>query len=191
MAEKTKGDVHKTETPDVSHIRNVEVEHETSDINVRAVVTFAVVLAISIAVVAFGLTFLFDFLGKREAKSSPKPGPMALKKDDKKRLPPEPRLQGSKGFGITLENGEIKDLELTAPQSEYGVLRQHWEENLRTGLKDQSGNVVGMPIDAAIDKIVSEGLGSKAKQPNGKIEDYAIKMPTASSSGRETEKRLQ
>jgi hypothetical protein len=36
MAEKHKGNGHKTETPDVSHIRNVEVTHETSDINVKA-----------------------------------------------------------------------------------------------------------------------------------------------------------
>jgi hypothetical protein len=189
MAEKTKGDGHKTETPDVSHIRNVEVEHETSDINLRGVVTFAVALAISIAVVALGLTFLFDFFRKQEAKSAPKPGPMALAQKD--RLPPEPRLQSAPGFQVKLENGQTVNLERSTPQSEYRVLRSQWEENLRTGLKDQSGNVVGMPIDAAIDKIVSEGLGSKAKQPNGKIEDYAIKMPTASSSGRETEKRLQ
>jgi hypothetical protein len=189
MAQKTKGDGHRTETPDVSHIRNVEVEHESSDINVRAVVTFAVVLAISIAVVSFGLTFLFKFLSAQEAKRAPKPGPMALAQKD--RLPPEPRLQSAPGFGVKLENGQTVNLERSAPQSEYRVLRSQWEENLRTGLKDQSGNVVGMPIDAAIDKIVSEGLGSKAKQPNGKIEDYAIKMPTASSSGRETEKRLQ
>jgi len=87
--------------------------------------------------------------------------------------------------------GQTVKLEKAAPQAEYRVLRSQWEENLKTGLKDQSGNVVGMPIDAAIDKIVSEGLGSKAKQPNGKLNDYAIKMPTASSSGRETEKRLQ
>ena len=185
MAEKG----HKTETPDVSHIRNVEVEHETSDINLRAVLTFAVVLAISIGVVAFGLTFLFKFLSAQEAKRSPKPGPMALAQKD--RLPPEPRLQSAPGFQVKLENGETRDLKLSAPQAEYGVLRSQWEENLRTGLKDQSGNVVGMPINAAMDKIVSEGLGSKSKQPNGKIEDFAIKMPTASSSGRETEKRLQ
>lgn len=189
MAEKTKGDGHKTETPDVSHIRNVEVEHEASDINVRGVVTFAAALAIAIGVVAFGLTFLFNFFGKQETKTSPKPGPMALTQKD--RLPPEPRLQSAPGFGVKLENGQTVPLEKSAPQAEYRVLRKQWEENLKTGLKDQSGNVVGMPIDAAMDKIVSEGLGSKAKQPNGKLTDYAIKMPTASSSGRETEKRLQ
>ena len=188
MAEKHKGNGHKTETPDVSHIRNVEVEHESSDINLSAVVTFAVVLAISIGVVAFGLTFLFGFFEKQQAKS-PKPGPMAL--TQKERLPPEPRLQAAPGFGVKLENGQDVPLGLSAPQAEYQVLRKQWDENLKTGLKDQSGNVVGMPIDAAIDKIVSEGLGSKAKQPNGKLSDYAISMPTASSSGREIEKRLQ
>jgi hypothetical protein len=189
MAEKKKGDAHKTETPDVTHIRNVEVEHETSDINVRAVLTFAVVLTVSTFVVAFGLRYLFKFFNAQEAKSS-RPGPMALtKKED--RLPPEPRLQSAPGFQITLENGQSVNLEKSAPQTEYRVLRKQWEENLKTGLKDQSGNVVGMPIDAAIDKIVSEGLPSKPKQPNGKLIDYAISMPTASSSGRETEKRLQ
>jgi hypothetical protein len=188
MAEKTKGDGHKTETPDVSHIRNVEVEHETSDINVRAVLTFAIVLTVSTMVVAFGLRYLFKFFNAQEAKS-PRPGPMALTQKD--RLPPEPRLQSAPGFHLTLENGQTVNLERSAPQTEYRVLRLQWEENLKTGLKDQSGNVVGMPIDAAINKVISEGLPSKPKQPNGKLNDYAISMPTASSSGRETEKRLQ
>ena len=188
MEEKKQSDGHKTETPDVSHIRNVEVTHETSDINVRAVLTFTVALTITTFAAAFGLRYLFKFFNQQEARSS-RPGPMALTQRD--RLPPEPRLQGAPGFQITLEDGQTRNLERGAPQSEYRLLRQQWEENLKTGLKDQSGNVVGMPIDAAIDKIVSEGLPSKPKQPNGKLIDYATSMPTASSSGRETEKRLQ
>jgi hypothetical protein len=83
------------------------------------------------------------------------------------------------------------NLEKAAPQTEYRVLRLQWEENLKTGLKDQSGNVVGMPIDAAIDKVVSEGLRSTVKEPGKKLSDFAIEMPTASSSGRTVEKRLQ
>ena len=188
MAEKTKGDGHQTETPDVSHIRNVEVEHESSDINVRAVLTFAVVLTLSTMAVAFGLRYLFKFFNAQEARVTRR-GPMALTQKD--RLPPEPRLQSAPGFQVKLENGQSVNLERSVPQSEYRVLRLQWEENLKTGLKDQSGNVVGMPIDAAIDKIVSEGLPAKPKQPSGKLTDYAISMPTASSSGRETEKRLQ
>jgi hypothetical protein len=48
-----------------------------------------------------------------------------------------------------------------------------------------------MPIDAAINKIVSEGLPSKVKEPGKKLSDFAVSMPTASSSGREIEKRVQ
>jgi len=188
MAEKTKGDGHRTETPDVSHIRNVEVTHESSDINVRAVVMFIVVLTVATIVVSFGLQFLFKFFDEQEAKSS-RPGPMALTKEE--RLPPEPRLQAAPGFQLKLENGQTVNLEKSAPQEEYRVLRRKWEENLKTGLKDQSGNVVGLPIDAAIDKIVSEGLPSKVKERDKKLLDYAISVPTASSSGREAEKRLQ
>ena len=188
MAKKTKGDGHRTETPDVSHIRNVAVTHEPSDVNVRAVVTFIAVLTIATMTVSFGLTFLFKFFNAQEAKG-PKPGPMALTKEQ--RLPPEPRLQSAPGFQLKLENGQTVNLEKSAPQSEYRVLRQQWEENLKTGLKDQSGKVVGMPIDAAIDKIVAEGLPSKVKEPDKKLFDFAISMPTAASSGREAEKRLQ
>jgi len=188
MAEKTKGDGHRTETPDVSHIRNVEVTHERSDVNVRAVVTFIVVLTISAIAIHIGVYLLFEFFNQQESKA-PKPGPMALTKEE--RLPPEPRLQAAPGFQLKLENGQTVNLEKAAPQTEYRVLRKQWEENLKTGLKDQSGNVVGMPIDAAIDKIVAEGLPSKVKEPDKKLSDFAIGMPTASSSGREAEKRLQ
>ena len=189
MKDKHNGDGHRTETPDVSHIRNVEVTHETSDINVRAVLTFAAVLTLATIAVSAGMWLLFRYFNAQEAKQ-PKRGPMAwTNKED--RLPPEPRLQSAPGFAITTEDGQRRNLELSAPQAEYRVLRQQWEENLRTGLKDQSGNVVGMPIDKAIEKVASEGLPSTIKGPGGKLIDYAISMPTAASSGRESEKRLQ
>jgi hypothetical protein len=115
---------------------------------------------------------------------------MALTKEE--RLPPEPRLQAAPGFAITTEDGQRRSLEKDIPQREYEVLRKQWEENLKTGLKDQSGKVVGMPIDAAIDKVLSgEGLPTQVKGSSGKLSDYAISMPTAASSGRETEKRVQ
>ena len=188
MAEKHRGNGHRTETPDVSHIRNVEVTHETSDISVGGVLTFAAVLTLACIAVSVGLIFLFNYFNAQQAKE-PKPGPMALSKEE--RLPPEPRLQAAPGFAITTEDGQRRGLELAAPQMEYQVLRQQWEENLKTGLKDQSGHVVGMPIDKAMEKVVSEGLPSRVKGPGGKLIDYAIGMPPAASSGREMEKRLQ
>ena len=188
MAKKETGNGHKTETPDVSHIRNVEVTHETSDVNVRGVLTFAVVLALATIAVGAGVWMLFKFFNAQQAKAA-KPGPMALRPEQ--RLPPEPRLQAAPGFQLKLENGQTVSLEKLGPQEEYRALRRQWEENLRTGLKDQSGNTVGMPIEDAMKKIVSQGLPTRAKGPAGKLNDYAISMPTAVSSGRETEKRLQ
>jgi hypothetical protein len=56
---KEKGNGHKTETPDVSHIRNVEVTHEPSDVSVSGVFTFVVVLTIATATVCLGMWLLF------------------------------------------------------------------------------------------------------------------------------------
>ena len=189
MKDKHKGNGHKTETPDVSHIRNVEVTHETSDVSVRGVLTFVVVLTLATAAVSVGMWLLFNYFNAQEAKE-PKRGPMALtKKEDV--LPPEPRLQSAPGFQITFENGQTKNLEKAIPQAEYRALREQWDENLKTGLKDQSGKVVGMPIDQAMKQIISSGLPTRVKGPGGKLSDYAIGTPTAWSSGRVVEKRLQ
>jgi hypothetical protein len=186
---KDKQNEHKTETPDVSHIRNVEVTHETSDVSVKGVLTFVVVLTLATAAVSAGMWLLFRYFDAQEAKE-PKRGPMAITEKDT-RLPPEPRLQSAPGFEITLETGQKKNLEKAIPQAEYQALRDQWNENLETGLKDQSGNVVGMPIQQAMEKIVSSGLPSRVKGPGGKLSDYAISTPTDASSGREVEKRLQ
>jgi hypothetical protein len=70
------------------------------------------------------------------------------------------------------------------------VLRWQWHQALKEGGKDQSGNVVGMPIDDAIKAVVSQ-LPARTKEAPTKLEDYAISVPTAASSGRMTEKRLQ
>jgi hypothetical protein len=189
MSQKDRHNGHQTETPDVSHIRNVEVTHEKSDINVRAVLVFVVVLTVATIAVCVGMWLLFAYFDRQEAKT-PRPGPMALT-EKKDRLPPEPRLQAAPGFAVELKNGEQINLEKSAPQSEYWILKKQWEENLQTGLKDQSGNVVGLPIDKAIEKVARDGLPTRMRGPAVKLEDFAIGMPTAASSGRETEKKLQ
>ena len=191
MTRKVKSNGHKTETPDVSHIRNVEVTHETSDIDVRGVLTFVAVLTIATIAVSILMWLLFTYYSRQQAKE-PGPGPMALRKGDKNRLPPVPRLQAAPGFNVTLEDGKEIDLAKAPPQEEYRVLRRQWEENLNTGLKDSSGKTVGIPIKDAIEKVVSgEGLPTSVKGAPKKLEDYAISMPTAASSGKETEKKLQ
>jgi hypothetical protein len=104
---------------------------------------------------------------------------MALTREES--LPPEPRLQVAPGFGVTLENGQKVELNLKPPQAEYGVLRAEWERQLNSG---------GIPIDDAMKQVIGS-LPVRTKDGSTKLSDYADKLPTAASSGRETEKRLQ
>jgi hypothetical protein len=189
MSNKNTGNGHKhaAETPDVSHLRNVEVTHEHSDISVGGVLTFMAALTVGTIAVSICMWLLFDYFNA-QAENEPKQGPMALSKQE--RLPPAPRLQGAPGFAVTLEKGEAVNLELREPQAEYRVVRSQWDQALATGLKDQNGNTVGMPIDAAIKNVLA-GLPTRAKDAPGKLDDYAISVPTAASSGRTTEKRIQ
>ena len=111
MTRKEKSNGHKTETPDVSHIRNVEVEHETSDVSVKGVATFVAVLTITTIVISIGMWFLFRYFDAQEAKERPA-GPMALSQQE--RLPPEPRLQAAPGFEVKLEDGQTVRLKINA-----------------------------------------------------------------------------
>ena len=88
MTERNHKGGHKTETPDVSHIRNVEVTHEMSDVDVRGILTFAVALTVMTVVVYLLMLLMFNVLNRQEVGKEQKPSPMAL--CEKERLPPEP-----------------------------------------------------------------------------------------------------
>lgn len=193
MSNKNTGNGHKrsSEMPDVSHIKNVEVTHEYSDISVSGVLTFMVVLTIGTLAVSIGMWVLFNYFNAQEQKE-PGPGPMTLSKQE--RLPPGPRLQAAPGFAVALEKGQRVNLELREPQAEYLVVHKQWEQDLHEGARDESGNVVGMPIDEAMKEIVGKKQLPTRVSPAGSEwnpADYAIATPTAASSGRVTEKRLQ
>src|SRR6266850_5048166 len=126
-----------SETPDVSHVKNVDVTHEVSDVNVGAILTFVGLLTAMTIVISVGMWLLFRYYSAREDTREPQPGPMAMTKQE--RLPPEPRLQLAPGFGLKLENGQVVSLEHREPQAEYRELRKQWEQDLHEGLKDSSG----------------------------------------------------
>lgn len=179
--------IHRTETPDVSHIRNIEVTHERSDVNVGAIVKFVLfltLLTIVVYVLMWGMFRLFSAQAQKEQL----PGPMAM--SEAERLPPEPRLQGAQGFGSELAKaaGENDSKLPREPEWEIRVLHQLWEDGLEHGLRDSNGQVVGMPIEEAMKKVAAAGLPSRANGPV-KMEDFAVRTPTAASSGRVTEKR--
>jgi len=194
---KGNGHGHVTETPDVSHIKNPDVTHEMSDVNINAVLKFVLALSV-LTVVVLGLMLLlfnvFDAQSSRRDRQAP-PGPMVM--TEQERLPPQPRLQAAKGFGVKLENGQWVDLESdrepSQPQAEYRVLLQQWQRMLLTGKYSETDTTAALPIEEAMKK-VQEGENLRSRpQTEGKTGwmDYAIDMPTASSSGRTTEKRKQ
>lgn len=188
------GKGHVTETPDVSHIKNLDVTHEASDVSVGGILKFVVGLTIFAVVVHVLMWGMFRLLNAQEQKDEPAAGPMAM--TEQERLPPAPRLQAARGFGLKLENGEWVNLENREPEAEYRILRNGWEQILSKGLKDQSGRVVGMPIDEAMQKVLEKGLPTRAQKPatdgaGAGIADSVIALPTAASSGRMTEKGTQ
>jgi hypothetical protein len=180
--------VHVTETPDVSHIKNVDVTHELSDVNVDGIVKFIIALTI-MTVVTLGLMWaLFIYLNRRQVSQDvvAAPGPMAMSEEE--RLPPEPRLQEAKGFHVQLENGQSVNLDThhapADPQAEYQVLEQQWLDVLEKGKTGPGGEVVAIPIEQAIKQVLQNNALPTRPEPGTE----AITMPTAASSGRMTVK---
>lgn len=189
-----KGREHVTETPDVSHIANPDVTHELSDVNINGILKFLGALTVLTAAVMGLMLFLFNMLNSQRSeqdKQAP-PGPMAM--TEAERLPPQPRLQAAKGFGVKLENGEWVDLESdrapSQPQAEYRVLSQQWERVLRTGKLNESDTTAALPIEQAMKKLLESGnLRTREQAEGSKWQDQAISTPTAASSGRMSEIR--
>ena len=186
------GHGHVTEVPDVSYIKNVDVTHEASDVNVPALLKFVLGLTIMTAV-AFGLMlFLFTFLNSRETENEPQAGPMAMTEQES--LPPEPRLQSAPGFAADLSKS-VGDTDTQKPKDalwEIRVLRDQWNRDLREGAKDQSGRTLGIPIEEAMKQFVAEQnakAGAKNAAQSG--EGYGEQLPTAASAGRVTMKGKQ
>ena len=188
LGHRKKDDIH--ETPDVSHIQNPDVSHESSDVNVGSIAKFVIGLFVLTVVTFILMKLLFKVLEDRAAKLDPPARPMAL--TEKERLPPEPRLQAAPGFGVDKGDGKYANLQLREPQAEYNELRKIWEAVLR-GERDPRTGKVGMPIDEAMKKVAEDGsLRSRAPGDNQEqIDLKGMDIPSYQSSGRMPEKRDQ
>jgi hypothetical protein len=180
---------HVTETPDVSHIKNIDVTHEAGDVNVGGILKFVVGLTIFGIIVNVLMWGLFRFFNAQEEVKEPRPGPMAMTKEE--RLPPEPRLQAAPGFGVKLADGQWVSLEIKQPQAEYNVLREQWEHQLHCKTDESPHGTIDrkpacIPIDSAIDQLFAGGglpVRPQAKESGTAPE---LSLPTAASSGRVT-----
>lgn len=183
-------DIHTT--PDVTYIHNPAVAHETSDVNIKAILQFTFVLLLIGILVSLLMLWMLSFFEAREVKREQKApaGPMAL--TEKERLPAEPRLQAAPGFGDNLDLGEGKNLALLPPDTEFKVLSQRWREVLERGQEDaKTGAVTALPIDQAMKQLVQQGLPSRPAAEGQKTFDQANEVPAYSSAGRTMEVRRQ
>jgi hypothetical protein len=162
---------------------DLDKPYEQNVIGVKGITYFASGLVLLI-VVTFGLMWvLLDFVLEEDARAN-KFSDNPMKMSEKDRLPPEPILQSAPGFGVTGPDGRV-NMELREPQAEYRELKKIWDEQIKNGQKDAAtGTVVTMPIDTAIDKLLTQPIkaksGSDAEQAATKSRLY----PSESSAGR-------
>jgi hypothetical protein len=126
---------------DASRIDNPEVRHETSDVNIRAILGFGFGLLMTGIVVHVLVWLLFVYFASRESQSAAREFPLAVEQQN--RLPPEPRLQ-------------------TNPRQDLGELRAREDRLLKSyGWVDKSNGIVRIPIDEAMRLTVERGLPSR------------------------------
>ena len=120
---------------------NPDVVHEESDINVRAIIWFVVVLALIVVAVDIAMWGMFKGLDYLETKNDPAVSPLALEGRKADEAPPGPNpLQ-------------------TAPWADLKVFRAEQHAHLHGyGWVDQNAGVARVPIDKAKELLLKKGL---------------------------------
>jgi len=125
-----------------------EAKHEDSDVDVKAIATFAIGLVVAAAII-HGLVWLLFVYFTNERATSARLFPLAATQESQ--LPPEPRLQ-------------------TTPRLDLLEMRAH-EDELLTGYSwvNKDAGVVRIPIDQAMRIVVERGLPARTgNQDNSK-----------------------
>jgi hypothetical protein len=117
---------------------NPEVSHERSDVNIRAIVVFAIALLVAGGVIHVALYWLLEFY----REEAPRPAPVVTAPRTEEQLPP-PRLQIS-------------------PRAELAEMRAAKERELTTyGWVDKEKQTVRIPIDRAMELLAQRGLPAR------------------------------
>ena len=131
---------------DAATADNPDVRHETSDVNIRAILGFGFGLIVTAIVIHFAVWLLFIFFVSRDAPGAPA-FPLAAGQEN--RVPPEPRLQPAPPDWKT-------------PRQDMSDLRKHEDDILDNyGWVDRNGGVVRIPIGEAMRLAVERGLPAR------------------------------
>ncbi len=120
---------------------NPAVHHETSDVNIRGILVFAVGLIVAAVIIHALIWLMFRALDASASRKVTPQYPLAITQEN--RLPPEPRLQ-------------------TNPRQDLNDLRTAEEQVLESyGWVDKNKGVVRIPIDEAIKLTIQRGLPAR------------------------------
>jgi len=120
---------------------NPTVQHETTDVDIRAIFVFGAALVVSTVIISFVVWLLFKYFEAREARRVMPEYPLAA--TQVQRQPPEPRLQ-------------------TNPREDLQQLRAEEEQILNSyGWVDRNAGIVRIPIEEAMKLTVQRGLPSR------------------------------
>jgi hypothetical protein len=144
-------------------LENVEVAHEQSDINIRAVIWFVAILVVTAVAINLSMWGLFVVLDRMDAKNDPVLSPLAAPAGQ---LPPEPRLQ------IT-------------PWEDLKQFRADEDLHLHSyGWVDKGAGVAHLPIDKAKTLLLQRGLPTRPG-PVDPTEGTHVAASGESSGGRD------
>jgi hypothetical protein len=143
---------------------NPEVTHERSDVSIRGIIIFAIVLVLTAVVVHIGLYGLLEYYGVFSPRRTRAPGSPAAQEE----TTPLPRLQIS-------------------PRTDLAEMRAAEEKELTTyGWADEEKRAVRIPIDQAMKLLAERGLPARKETKAVTDQQSAISSNPAKT---ETQKR--
>jgi len=150
---------------DTSFIKNPDVAHEESDVNIRPIVWFLVWLSVATAVVMLLMVGLYRFLDDQANKQDARQrSPLA---DERSPIPPKPVLQMAPTQ--TNDEGQLPKTpppDNNNPMAEVNTTREEESAKLKyyTWI-DESKGIVSLPIDRAQELALQRGLFKSRPQP--------------------------
>jgi len=146
-------------------LHNPDVAHEATDISIRGVLWFVVILAATVVVVQLAMAGLMKAFEHYEAAHDPFVSPQAIPAGT---LPPEPRLQ-------------------TTPWEDLKEFRAGEELALHSyGWVDQKSGIVRLPIDKAKAVLLQRGIPVRTGAPNDPTEGTHVASSGESNRDRKS-----
>jgi hypothetical protein len=143
-------------------LHNPDTAHESADISMRAIVSFAILLTVVTITIQVAMYGVFHVLARVESASDPEVSPLATPANE---APSEPRLQ-------------------TTPWADLKTLRAQETSYLHGyGWIDQQAGIARIPIDRAKELLLQKGLAVR-QGPVDPSEGTSIAATGESTGGR-------